>query len=58
MKSCQAQEVSVDVKGLPWTGIEDSLNSPSNGPLLLSNRNFVLATDATDADLNGSRISF
>eukprot|EP00434_Breviolum_minutum_P012692 symbB.v1.2.011190.t1/scaffold714.1/size170141/7 len=27
-------EVSVDVKGLPWTGIEDSLNSPSNGPLL------------------------
>ena len=29
------KDVSVDVEGLPWTGIENSLNSPSNGPLLL-----------------------
>ena len=35
---CSAEDVPVDVKGLPWTGIENSLNSPSNGPLLLQLR--------------------
>lgn len=33
-KPAPGNDVPVDVEGLPWTGVENSLNSPSNGPLL------------------------
>ena len=40
---CDRKDVPVDVEGLPWTGVENSLNSPSNGPLLLGRGEILLS---------------